>query len=419
MITRTDRIDIKLALAVLVATLVVVAAPAPVVAQDADEGVPGDWLSRYASPRGVGLGGAMAAVADEPQAALWNPATLSWLRRNELQVTSVRLFDDTSVNGLAFARPSSGFPSLGLNILSLKSGEFERTNDLNENLGTFDEGDLVMALTVSQALSPRWAVGANLKLARQSVEEFSGSGFGVDLGVVGRVTDGLALAASALNLGGPSITLRDKDEAYATELRAGAALTLLEGRSLTSVEVGHRDGPGTQPRVGTEFWIQSLALRVGYYIDNVAAGFGYRFKNGLQFDYGMSDHELGMVHRFGLNYRFGGYFADSKADPEIFSPTGQNPVTKFLLGSQTKADAKDWKLAIRDKSGTLVRQYAGQGAPPAHVVWDGKGETGLPLPDGRYRYRLTVTDREGRVMEGVERTVEISTGGPQGSIGVN
>ena len=65
-----------------------------------------------------------------------------------------------------------------------------------------------------------------------------------------------------------------------------------------------------------------------------------------------------------------------------------------------------------------MRQYAGQGAPPAHVIWDGKGETGLPMPDGKYRYRLTVTDLEGRVMEGVERSVEISTGGPQGSMGV-
>ena len=138
----------------------------------------------------------------------------------------------------------------------------------------------------------------------------------------------------------------------------------------------------------------------------------------MQFDYGMADHELGMTHRFGLNYSFGGFYADSRANPEIFSPTGQNPVTKFLLVAQTKAEAKDWQLTIRDKTGEVVRSYAGQGNPPAHIIWDGKGETGLPLPDGKYRYRLTVTDHEGRIMEGVERSVEISTGGPQGSMGV-
>ena len=387
-------------------------------AGEGTEGVPGDWLSRYSSPRFVGLGGAMVAVADEPSAALWNPAGISWLRRNALQVGSVRLFDDTSINGLGFARPSNSMPSLGFNLLHLKSGEFERTNELNESMGTFSEGDLVMALTAAQALSPDWSVGASLKLARQTVEDFSGSGMGFDIGVMGRVAGGLKVGASALNLGGPKIKLREKEEAYDTELRGGLALTTLDGRSLTSAEIVHRDGPGAQAKVGTEFWIQSLALRVGYYIDNVSAGFSYRFRNGMQFDYGMADHELGMTHRFGLTFRFGGFYADSRANPEIFSPTGQNPVTKFLLASQTKAEAKDWQLTIRDKTGAVVRSYAGQGNPPAHIIWDGKGETGMPLPDGQYRYLLRVTDLEGRIMEGLERKVEINTGGPQGSIGV-
>jgi len=241
---------------------------------------------------------------------------------------------------------------------------------------------------------------------------------GFDLGVMGEIMPNLRVGASALNLGGPTITLRAKEESYATELRGGAAVTLLEGRSVTSAELVHRDGPGTEAKVGTEFWIQSLALRVGYYIDNVAAGFSYRLRNGLQIDYGMADHELGMNHRFGLNYRFGGFYADSRANPEIFSPTGQNPVTKFLLAAQTKAEAKDWTLSIRDKSGAVVRSYAGQGTPPAHIIWDGKSEAGRPLPDGNYRYCLRVTDLEGRAMTGLERTVEISTGGPQGSVGV-
>ena len=42
---------------------------------------------------------------------------------------------------------------LNLNMLYLKSGEFERTNELNESMGTFTEGDMVMALTASQAVT--------------------------------------------------------------------------------------------------------------------------------------------------------------------------------------------------------------------------------------------------------------------------
>lgn len=418
MITSIHTQDCQRTLLAVLMIAVVAAAAAPALAADQNQGLAGDWLTRYASARSVGMGGATVAVADEPQAALWNPAGVSFLSQNQLQVGTVRLFESTSVNGLAFAKPSSRMPSFALNILHLKSGEFERTNELNESLGTFDEGNLAVALTAAQALSPNWSVGANLKIVRQAIEDFSGSGMGFDLGVMGRLTRTITVGASALNLGGPTITLRDTDESYPNELRAGAALSLLGGDGLVSAEVVNRSDAGTQMRTGAEFWIHALALRVGYFIDNVSAGFGYRFINGLQFDYGMSDHELGMTHRFGLTYNFGGFHADVRANPEIFSPTGLKPVTKFLLTSRTKDDARDWQLAIRDKSGMVVRSFGGQGNPPAHVLWDGKDEAGLPLPDGRYRYQLTVHDRAGRVNEAPERIVEINTSGPQGSIEV-
>jgi hypothetical protein len=411
----TDR---RRALRAALVTTILLAAAGSARAADGSEGLAGDWLTRYASARSVGMGGATVAVADEPQAALWNPASVSWLAQNQLQVSTVRLFEDTSVNGLAFAKPSSRLPSFAFNLLHLKSGEFQRTDELNQDLGTFDEGNLAAALTISQALSPAWSVGANLKLVRQTIEDFSGSGLGVDLGVMGSLLPDLRVGASLLNVGGPTITLRDEDEAYPGELRGGAALTLLEGHGLVSVEAVHRADAGTQLRTGAEFRIQDLALRVGWFIDNVSAGLGYAFANGLQFDYGMSDHELGMTHRFGLTYRFGGFHADVQADPEIFSPTGLKPVTRFVLTSRTKADTRDWQLNIVDKSGNPVRSFGGQGNPPAHVLWDGKDETGLPLPDGRYRYTLTVHDAEGRINQGPERTVEISTSGPQGSVEV-
>ncbi len=407
----------RLASAVCVLALAL-AWTAPLMAAVGDEGLPGDWLSRYASPRSVGMGGATVAVGDEPQSALWNPAGLSWLRRNVVQVTNTVLFDDTSVGGLGFVVPSNRMPTFGLNILYLKSGEFERTNDLNESLGTFTEGDLVMALTAAHQLADKWSVGANVKMVRQTLEDFSGGGVGFDLGLMGQVMPGVKLGASALNLGGPTITLRAKDETYAQEYRAGVSVALLGGNGLVSAEAVNRDGPGTQVRLGGRFSVGALDLRLGYYIENIAAGFSYNFENGLSLDYGMNDHELGMVHRFGLNYAFGGFYATSQAKPEVFSPMGRKPVTKFLLTARTKSEVRDWHLTITDRSGEVVRSYAGHGQPPLHIIWDGKDVAGLPLPDGHYTYVLEVVERDGRQTTARARTVEINTGGPQGSIGV-
>jgi len=382
------------------------------------EGLPGDWLSRYASPFAAGMGGATVAVGREPQAALWNPATLAAVRSNIVQATGAVLFDNTSVTGLSFVTPANKLPTFGLNILSLTSGSFERTNDLNESLGTFSEGHLVMALSVAEEPVPGWSVGGSVKLARQTLEDFSGGGVGVDLGVLGTVAPGIKLGASALNLGGPTITLRDRAEPYAREYRGGVSAALLGGNGLFSAEVVHRDGPGNQLHLGGQYRLNSLALRAGYGLDNIAAGFSYDFESGLKLDYGVNDHPLGIVHRFGVSYAFGGFYATNQASPATFSPMGYNPVTKFLLTAHTKSGVVDWQLQIRDRSGELVRSYSGRGQPPAQVIWDGKGQAGLPLPDGHYTYVLSVVERDGSKTTARARTVEITTGGPQGSIGV-
>ncbi|MCK5407273.1 MAG: hypothetical protein KAJ37_07460, partial [Candidatus Krumholzibacteria bacterium] len=114
----------------------------------------------------------------------------------------------------------------------------------------------------------------------------------------------------------------------------------------------------------------------------------------------------------------GGFFASSEAVPPVFSPIGQQSITKFHLKTRTKTEATSWSLEIVDKSNQVVRRFSGKGAPPAHVMWDGKDEAGLPLPDGVYKYTLIVIDTEGRELLAHERTVEITTEGPQGTVPV-
>src|SRR5512138_3156463 len=114
----------------------------PVAAQSQDAGQPGEWLARYTSARTLGLGGAYVATADDPLGVLWNPAGLSFMNQNELRFENARLFEETSVNAIGFAVPGSRWPSLGVTIVALGSGEFQRTNDMNDALGTFREGEV-------------------------------------------------------------------------------------------------------------------------------------------------------------------------------------------------------------------------------------------------------------------------------------
>ena len=119
-------------------------------AQDAVAGGPGEWLSQYTSARTLGMGGAFVAAADDPLGVLWNPAALSSLDQNELRFETARLFEQTSLNSFSFAVPGSRLPSIGVSMLSLRSGEFQRTNEMNDQLGTYHDGEMAYLLTLSK-----------------------------------------------------------------------------------------------------------------------------------------------------------------------------------------------------------------------------------------------------------------------------
>ncbi len=388
-------------------------------ADDAAAGMPGDWLSRYASARSIGLGGAFVAMADDPLGVVWNPAGLTQSLQNEAHFETARYFEDTSINGLSFVVPARRLPTIGVTMLSLGSGNFERTNELNESLGTFKQSDMAFLISAAKAVTPRLSIGTNLKIVRQEVESFSSTGVGADVGGLFSVTPRVKVGLSLLNLGGPSLAPREVKETFPMEVRGGLSFAYLSGRGMLSLEADHRDGPGTTLHAGTEVWFQDqFGLRAGYFDSEPAGGFSYRLNQAMQFDYGMSDHELGLVHYVAVSYKFGGFFANSYAAPEVFSPIGENSVTQFNIKSRTKAETRQWQLDVVDKHSQIVRTFGGPGVPPAHVMWDGKDENGMTLPDGFYTYRLVVTDEEGRVLKAEDRKVQITTSGPQGGVPV-
>jgi len=397
---------------VLAAALILGAAVPATAAETA--GAPGEWLAQYATARTLGLGGAYVANATDPLGVLWNPAGLTFLDQDEVRFENARLFEETSLNGVSVAVPGSWLPSFGVTMVTLRSGGFERTNELNDALGTFDAGETAYLLTLSRSVSPRLALGVNFKVVQQSVEQSTGSGFGADVGGIAVLAPGLRAGLSLANLGGPTVTLRNAPETWPVLVRGGLAMAVLGGRGLVALEADRSGSLGVRLHGGAEYWMfPTAALRGGFDDGRATGGFSYRFASQYQLDYAASDQTLGVTHRVGLAFRFGGFFATSRAEPEAFSPTGEHPVTRISLNARTKAEAEQWALEVVNKSETVVRRFGGKGKPPAHLEWDGKDETGLPLPDGLYRYRLAVTDRLGRTVTSSVRAVEISTGGPE------
>src|SRR6185436_17604550 len=109
-------------------------------------------------------------------------------------------------------------------------------------------------------------------------------------------------------------------------------LSVLQGRGMVAMEVDQSQGLGARFSAGAEYWIMSgVALRMGYSADGGSGGFTYRFAPQYSLDYATADHALGLQHRVGVSAHFGGFFASSNAEPQVFSPTGEHAVTRISL----------------------------------------------------------------------------------------
>ncbi len=99
---------------------------------------------------------------------------------------------------------------------------------------------------------------------------------------------------------------------------------------------------------------------------------------------------------------------------EIMGDRLGEPV-RFLVEVAPEGDPKEWKLAIMDAQGQVVRTLSGEGNPPGEILWNGRTEDDRLVGGGElYQYQLVVayadgsSSRSARRIFGVNRTSAIS-----------
>lgn len=421
---------IRPALLLLVVLLVV----GPVQAKD-DAGAPGGFLRFGASARSLGLGNAVAGIADDVATAYWNPAGLAQLRTMEITAMGATMFNDTKYSFFALGMPTESWGTFALNGTFTTSGEFERATlfeDLNE---TFSEKEGIFSLGWAGG-DGRLAYGASLKSVSQNIGGASGSGLGMDVGVYFRPHRLLSVGASVQNLLAPKITLKEEEEELARSVRGGLALRFFQNRLLMTADVVKTKWMDTSFRSGLEVWpVRYLALRGGYdsQREHMSAGAGFRLEN-WQFDYTYVSTDLGAQNVVSATLRFGVPFGvKMHRDRALFSPSGSDRDVTFNIETAVRGEVESWRVEITNAEGRLVRVLSGNGIPPEGVSWGGEDEDGRLVDDGKYDAQVTIVDNLGQewdyassvdVLGFKDRTrvpirVEISGNTPEASGGSN
>src|SRR5258706_4679390 len=184
-----------------------------------------NFLQLDVGARAAALGGGPVVMGDDPNAIFYNPAALATLTQRRVSFGFFKHLLDINAGHASFGTeiPNLGF--VGAGIVYINYGEFARTGEEGEDLGTFHAGELAVTAGYAGALQPGLEYAVNAKFIYSSIAEAPSSAAAIDLGVqYVAIPDRITIGISLLNLGtqlNPYVTTR---EDLPLNLRVGAEL---------------------------------------------------------------------------------------------------------------------------------------------------------------------------------------------------
>lgn len=293
---------------------------APCLAGGTGGATPLNFLFLDADARPVALGGAYAAVADDANSMLYNPAGLAFLDSHQAKLMHAEHFQGVTQEYAAVAvkEPVERFKNSGVGLMlnTVGYGDINRTtlsNPRGDALGSFGIRDWALAAGFGAKTGLEWlGLGAAVKYLREDIDSVSAQAVAVDLGIRAdlnsllgqRIFFGLALQ----NLG-PKIKFQSGSEDLPANLKAGLAYRFLKS-GILALDVNQPRKGNRTVHAGVEYVARkSVAVRVGYNGRN-EAGAGITVGGGLVLhsfglDYAFVPFgDLGSAHRFSLSFKY-------------------------------------------------------------------------------------------------------------------
>lgn len=252
--------------ALLVSIVVLAARPARAISADAGTGGASFMKIGAGSPRAAAMGKAFAALAEGPDAMLYNPAGLAGSTQREVAFSVTDWVQDVRAQTVGYAHP------LGRTVLGLNASYLSVTGfDVRDDQGIALPGSQVRvrdafagASVAHSFLYEKLFLGLSVKEVFENNAGPRRSTLVEDLGAVVRPTPMVSVGASFLNLS------NDKKRVVQTQ-RLGVGLSPSAYLNLAADIVKDSDN-SSRVALGAEFLLPEevlqvgrLAVRVGYY----------------------------------------------------------------------------------------------------------------------------------------------------------
>jgi tetratricopeptide (TPR) repeat protein len=142
-----------------------------------------------AGARGIGLGRAFVSLADDASAVYWNPAALKNVQRMQFMAMYMPLYGDftgATYTYFGFVYPTLSAGAFGVGYMGVGT-TFDSYDEFSRPTGEGNASESQFLISYAAERHFGWlfghlAAGANFKISRQTVDPYSSTAPGVDLG---------------------------------------------------------------------------------------------------------------------------------------------------------------------------------------------------------------------------------------------
>jgi hypothetical protein len=163
------------------------------------------FLGISVGPKGIALGGAFVAMANDASALYYNPGAISQPGYSQVLVSHTDWLVDTKFDWVGVMLNLGDGSAVGVSVTQLDYGEEIVTTDLNQMGGdeTWTATDIAVGISYARNLTDKFSIGGTAKYIQQRIWNESASTMAADVGLK-YVTDfnGLTIGMSISNFGG-------------------------------------------------------------------------------------------------------------------------------------------------------------------------------------------------------------------------
>ena len=222
----------------------------------------GEFMAIGVGGRALGMGSAQIALVSDVTSGYWNPAGLARMNYPQIALMHEQHFGDlVNYNYGAVAIPYGKDMSFGISAIRLSVDGIPDTRnalydlngdgvlDINDDrfdyskITEFSNADWAFYLTFAKKNSDNFYWGANVKIIKRDLAEYSATGIGFDVGAIYLPTERLSLGATVQDVTTTLVAWSTgRNELISPTLKVGAAygLDFLGGQILPALDLDIR-----------------------------------------------------------------------------------------------------------------------------------------------------------------------------------